>query len=201
MNSKRLKIVEKYKEKLDIIVSDYHSYMISCYNTSESIEQITNKIIFVIANKIDSTFLQLKTQPESCHQKDIKKAMNILDTVLSLSEYKTLSGSYLKKAIQIEEDNLKVQSLLSFYCVIAQNDETKEYARLIYETDGDLDDGYVIEFTKDRAKATEISKIAENTLAVTYIQKLLLCDFPEINWKVFKSARMVGRETTQYPVY
>lgn len=197
MNEKMMRVVAKYEEKLNETVTAF----VEKSPSKECFDQVKDKVICVIAEQIDSTMMQLKENPSSCHQKDIKKAMNILDKVFESEAFKSIRVRELKSMLSTESKNKSKQELLSHFCIIAQNQDTKEYAKIVYEPEDDMPAGYVIDFTSKRSEATEISKIAESDLAVEYIQKLLNIDFPEINWKVFKSARMIGRETTSYPIY
>lgn len=203
MNPKMEKTLNSFDEDFKLVIDkieEEHGF----------IENLDDKIYFLIAKKLDFTFLQIKEERETCNMKELKKANAFLVEALNdIEKFKkgleliqnfNIDSYYIEKNKEIS--NAEQQSLSSHFCLIAQNLTTKKYARFIFEeADEVYEEGYSLEFTELRSKATEITKISESTKSIDYIQKLLTIDFPEVNWKVFKSARIKGRDVTPYPVH
>lgn len=203
MNPKMEKTLDSFEEHFQLIIEKVHK-------EKGFVENLKDKIYFLIANELDFTFLQIKEERNTCNMKELKKAINLLKNAIEDSDkfnagVERLNGFDIQKytqEISREASNLEKQTLSSHFCLIAQNIHTKEYARFIFEeADESYEAGYSLEFTDYRSEATEITKISESERAIDYIQKLLTIDFPEIEWKVFKSARIKGRDVTPYPVY
>lgn len=203
MNPKMEKAIVEFNECFATILSKIKM-------DNEHIKDLENKIYFLISEKLDFTFLQIKEERDTCNIKELKKASAILKEAIENTESFNnglLALNYFDNSVYLnhinqEYENSKEQELSSHYCLIAQNLHTKEYARLIFEdADEDFEEGFNLLFSPLRCEATEITKISESPRSIDYIQKLLTIDFPEIEWKVFKSARIKGRNLTPYPVY
>lgn len=203
MKSKNEKIFQDFRRELCITLN-FLTEHVQCK------KDVKEKILFCLANKYDYTYLQVKHDLETCNFKEIKKSIQSFKMVRELHSEKYYTALELLNELNFSDngklkaeiDNYSLQQLSSTYCVVAQNLETKEYARLIFEEqDEEFDAGYLLEFTDKRSEATEITKISESEAAVRFIEKCLLDDFPDIRWKVFQSARMKGRDLTPYPIF
>lgn len=203
MNPKMEKTLQNFEEDFKLIVEKIKL-------ENNTIENIEDKIYFLISERLDFTFLQIKEDRETCNMKELKKANALIrDGLENIEQFKkgiNLIQNFDDKAYFFEKEkeksNVQKQILSSHFCLIAQNITTKEYARFVFEeADESYEEGYSLEFTESRSEATEITKISESPRSIDYIQKLLSIDFPEVEWKVFKSARIKGRDVTPYPVY